>query len=157
MKTTSDQREGSGEATVPPVLLRYIAGLQAHDVTAIAATVADGVAFHAAERTLTKQQFLAFLTALYAAFPDWHYDHDPPAARADGSIAVRWRQKGTHTGTLALPGRLPMPATGKAVVIPEQFFFYGVAGEQIVSIRPDPIPGGAPGGILAQLGQTLVG
>ncbi len=149
---TSDQKEVSCGDGIPPVLLRYIAGLKAHDVATIAITVADEVAFIAAGRTLNKQQFLAFLTALYAAFPDWHYDHDAPEVRQDGSIAVKWRQGGTHTGTLALPGLTPVAPTGKTVIIPEHYFFYRVAGGRIVEIRPEPIPGGAPRGILEQIG-----
>jgi hypothetical protein len=137
---------------IPPVLSRYINGLKAHDVAAIATTVADGVAFISATRTLDKQQFLAFLTALYAAFPDWHYEHDEPEVRGDGSIAIRWRQGGTHTGVLALPASPSVAPTGKVVRIPGQFFFYKVAGRQIVEIRPQPTPGGAPGGILEQIG-----
>jgi len=45
-----------------------------------------------------------------------------------------------------------VPATGKKVTIPEQFFFYRVRGDQIVEIRPDPIAGGAPKGIFEQIG-----
>jgi hypothetical protein len=85
------------------------------------------------------------------SFPDWHYDHDAPELRAD-EIAVKWRQGGTHTGTLALEGMEPVAATGKKVSIPEQFFFYRVRDDLIVEIRPDPIPDAAPQGILEQIG-----
>jgi hypothetical protein len=86
------------------------------------------------------------------AFPDWRYDHDEPERRDDGSFTVRWRQGGTHTEALVLPGTPPLAATGKAVRIPEQFFFYKIRGGQLVEIRPEPIAGGAPWGILEQLG-----
>jgi predicted ester cyclase len=137
---------------IPPVLLRYVEGLERHDVAQIASTVSDKVGVVTPARTLAKVNFLAFLTALYRAFPDWHYDHDEPESRDDGSFAVRWRQGGTHTATLALSGKPVLHATGKKVQIPEQFFFYKVAGGQLIEIRPDPIPGGAPWGILEQLG-----
>jgi hypothetical protein len=138
---------------IPPVLLRYVAGLQAHDVAGIAETVGDDLAFVATTgRRLDKAEFLAMLAALYAAFPDWRYDHDPPEARGDGRFAIRWRQEGTHTGTLALPDRPAVAATGRTVRIPEQDFFYTITGEQVVEIRPDPIPGGAPQGIFDQIG-----
>jgi hypothetical protein len=91
------------------------------------------------------------LRALYAGFPDWHYGHDEPEWRED-VIGVKWRQGGTHTGTFALPGLAPVPATGKHVTIPEHHFFYRVRGEKIVEIRPEPVPGGAPRGILEQIG-----
>jgi hypothetical protein len=142
-------------STPPAVLERYIAGLKAHDVRRVATTVADDLAFVTPMRTLAKPQFLAFLEALYAGFPDWRYDHDPPELRADGSWSVRWRQGGTHSATLALPGFEAVPATGQRVAIPEHDFFYRIAGGQIVEIRPDPVPGGAPRGIFEQIGVTL--
>jgi SnoaL-like polyketide cyclase len=140
---------------VPPVMATYIEGLKAHDVAKIALTVADDLAFVTPTATLGKRRFLAFLTALYAGFPDWRYDHDPPEVRGDGTIAVRWRQGGTHTGPLALPGFDAVPPTGRAVEIPAHRFFYRVAGDAIVEIRPDPVPGGAPRGIFEQIGVTL--
>jgi predicted ester cyclase len=139
---------------IPAVLHTYMAGLQAHDVDTIARTVADDLAFVTSTRTLDKDQFLQMLRALYAGFPDWHYDHDEPEWREDG-IAVRWRQGGTHTSTFALPGLAPIAATGKRVTIPEHYFFYRVRGERIVEIRPEPVPGGAPRGILEQIGVEL--
>ena len=139
---------------IPAVLLTYIAGLKAHDVDAVAATVAADLTFVSPTRTLDKGQFLQMLRALYAAFPDWRYDHDEPEWHGD-VIAVRWRQGGTHTDTFALPGLDPIPATSRRVTIPAQQFFYRVRSGEIAEIRPDPIPGGAPRGILEQLGIAL--
>ena len=70
--------------------------------------------------------------------------------KADGSIAVRWRQGGKHTETLALSGFDSVPATGRMVTIPEHDFFYKVADDLIVEIRPDSVPGGAPGNWFAR-------
>jgi hypothetical protein len=134
------------------VIGRYIEGLKAHDVDRVAGTVADDLAFVTPARTMSKPQFLAFLRALYAGFPDWRYDHDPPRLLADDAIAVRWRQGGTHTETLALPGFDAVPATGRTVAISAHDFFYRVAGDLIVEIRPEPVPGGAPRGIFEQIG-----
>ena len=136
---------------IPPVLNRYINGLKAHDVDAIAATVSEDLAFVSAGRTLDKPQFLAMLRALYTAFPDWHYDHAPPEIRED-DIAVQWRQGGTHTGTFAMPGLDPVEPTGRTVTIAAQYFFYKLCGDRIVEIRPDPVPGGAPQAIFEQIG-----
>ena len=136
---------------IPAFVYSYIEGLKTHNVELIAATVADELCFVTATTTLNKQQFLAMLRALYAGFPDWHYDHDAPEVRAD-MIAVRWRQSGTHLGTLALSGMTPVAPTGIKVVIPEQYFYYKVDDLRILEICPDPIPGGAPGGILQQIG-----
>ena len=62
---------------------------------------------------------------------------------------------GTHTGTFALPGLAPVPATGREVKIAEHYFFYRVRGNRIVEIRPEPVPGGAPRGILEQIGVPV--
>ncbi len=142
---------------IPAVLLRYIDGLKRHDVAQISATVADDAAIVTPVRTLAKPQFLAFLTALYAAFPDWRYDHDAPEALTlAGSFRVRWRQGGTHAGALVLPDRAPIAATGKVVRIPEQEFFYKLVNDRLIEIRPDAIAGGAPWGILEQLSEPPV-
>ena len=141
-------------AEVPVTLRVYIEGLQARDVDKIAGSVAERLIFVAATRTLSKPQFLAMLRALYAGFPDWHYDYDG-VELSDGVYAVRWRQGGTHTGTWNLSGMDPIPPTGKTVRIPEHYFFYRVQGDQIIEIRPDPVPGGAPRGILQQIGVAL--
>lgn len=138
-------------SNVPAVLASYIAGLETHDVDRVATTVSDDMAFITPSRTLDRRQFLAMLRALYAGFPDWHYDHDDPEVRGD-TIVVRWRQGGTHTGTFTLPGLAPIAATGREVVIPAQLFFYKVQGHLLVEIRPEPLPGGAPRGILEQIG-----
>jgi hypothetical protein len=135
---------------IPQVLLTYIEGLKAHDVPKIASTVADDVRFITPADTVNRERFLNFLWALYAAFLDWTYDHDEPEMRGD-LIAVKWRQSGTHTGPLALAG-IEVAPTGKKVKIPEQFFFYRIRGELIVEIEPEPIAGGAPKGILEQIG-----
>jgi predicted ester cyclase len=135
----------------PTVLRTYIEGLKTHDVDKIGRSVADDLAFVTANRTLGKEQFLGMLRAIYAGVPDWHYDHDGPEYRQE-VIAVKFRQGGSHTGTFALPGQNPLKATGKQVNIPEHYFFYKLRDDQIVEIRPEPVPGGAPIGILEQIG-----
>jgi predicted ester cyclase len=152
----TDLGEGCTEAmtiSIPPAIWTYMEGLKKHDVDGIGETVSDDLAFVTPTKTLTKDQFLQMLRALYGGFPDWHYQNDPPELR-DDMIAVKWRQGGTHTGTFALPGIEPVPATGRWVQIPEHYFFYTVLGGRIVEIRPERVPGGAPGGILEQIGVT---
>jgi predicted ester cyclase len=139
---------------IPAVIRTYMDGLKAKDVDRVAATVADDLAVVTPQRTLDKGQFLQMLRAVYAGFPDYHYEHNAPEWQGD-LIAVRWRQGGTHSRTFALPGLAPIPATGTKVRIPEHYFFYRVRGERIIEIRPEPVPGGAPGGILKQLGVEM--
>jgi hypothetical protein len=143
-------------ASIPDVLMRYIEGLERRDIAQIAGTLAEELTVILPARTLGKPEFVAFLTAVYRAFPDWHYEHDAPEAiDTAGHYTMRWRQGGTHTEALALPGRPVFAATSKTVRIGTQQFFYRVAGDRIVEVRPDPAPGGAPWGILQQLGIEI--
>ncbi len=142
-------------ADPPPALALYMDGLQTHDLAKIAASFADEIVFITPSRTMARAEILAFLTALYRGFPDWHYDHDPPITREDGMIGVKWRQGGTHTETLEFPGFDACAATGTSVTIPEHYFYYRVSQRGLTEIRPDPVPGGAPRGIFQQIGVAL--
>lgn len=137
---------------VPTVLSEYIQGLKTHDLSLIARSIAADVKIVLPSRALTKSSFLGFLAALYSAFPDWDYQHDDPEVVGEDRIAVKWYQGGTHTDVLILPGRAAVAPTGKQIRIPEQFFFYQIVADQIIEIRPEAISGGAPWGILEQLG-----
>ena len=140
---------------IPAALTLYMDGLRSHDIEKIGASFADEIHFITPTRTMARGEILAFLGALYRGFPNWSYDHDHPVRNEDGTIGVKWRQGGTHTGTLAFPGFEPYPPTGREVVIPEHYFFYKVAEGGLLQIRPDPVPGGAPRGIFEQIGVAL--
>jgi hypothetical protein len=140
---------------IPPVLLNYVEGLKTHDIQKIANTAAEDLKFISATRILDKQQALKMLTALYTGFPDWSYDYDGIEDRGQGNYAIKWRQGGTPTATRAMPGMDPIAPTGRKVSIPEHYFYYRVAGDKLAIIFPEPIPGGAPRGILEQIGAKL--
>ena len=72
---------------LPPALATYIAGLKAHDVEMIGASLADEVQFVTPAKTMDKSMIVEFLAALYRGFPDWNYDHDKPELLEDGSFA----------------------------------------------------------------------
>jgi SnoaL-like polyketide cyclase len=141
---------------LPPVVLTYIQGLKSHDVAMIADSLAEEAKVVLATRTLSKKSFLAYLTALYAAFPDWRYQNDEAELHPDGSISIRWSQEGTHTEAWFLAGAPAVPATRRRLQIPKQFFSYKLAGGKIVEIRPEPIHGGVPEAILDQMGPTEI-
>lgn len=141
--------------TIPAVLLDYVAALKVHDVGRIANTVAEDLLFISATRIFDKPQFLEMLSALYAGFPDWKYEYDEIENRSQGNYAIRWRQGGRHTGVWAMPGMDPIPPTGREVVIPPHYFYYRVPNDRITIIFPEPLAGGAPWGILEQIGVML--
>lgn len=140
---------------IPAALKEYVAGLETHDVDKIATTVSHELLFISATRILDKSGFLAMLNALYTAFPDWHYEHEGIEDRGQGNYAIKWHQSGTHTGTWKLAGMALIAPTGKWVRIPPHYFYYRVAGNQLTIIFPEPIVGGAPRGILEQIGVSI--
>lgn len=142
-------------AQLPASLALYMEGLRTHDIGKIGDSFAEGITFVTPVKTMCREEILPFLTALYRGFPDWTYHNEPPVQCTDGSIGVKWRQGGTHTGTLAFPGFEAVPATGTKVTIPPQYFYYRVNDDGLTEIRPDPIPGGAPRGIFEQIGVEL--
>jgi hypothetical protein len=141
--------------TIPSALELYMNGLRRHDIGMIGDSFADDITFVTPVRTMERDDILAFLTALYSAFPDWHYDNDPPFESAPNTYGVTWRQGGTHRGRIEFPGFPGVDATGKTVQIPEQQFYYRVDESGLHEIRPDPSPGGAPRGIFEQIGVEL--
>lgn len=140
---------------IPQVLLDYVEGLKAHDVGRVAGTVAEDLLFISATRILDKPQFLAMLAALYAGFPDWRYEYDEIEDRGQGNYAIKWRQGGTHVGVWAMPGMGAIAPTGRKVSIPSHYFYYRIAGGALTIIFPEPIQGGAPHGILEQIGARV--
>ncbi len=142
-------------ASTPQILVDYVSALVGHDLTKIAATLSDDLMFVSTTRILDKQQFVAMLNALYAGFPDWDHGYDEIEDRGEGHYAIKWHQSGTHTGAWIMPGMQPIAPTGKRVEIPPQTFFYRVADNKLVLIFPEPIVGGAPRGILEQIGVKV--
>jgi predicted ester cyclase len=63
-------------------------------------------------RTLTREQFKAFVRGLRAGIPDLHYTVED-AAQVDDKVWLRVRARGTDSGT----GQFGHPPTGKAVSI----------------------------------------
>lgn len=140
---------------IPPVLLTYVDGLRTHDIAKIAGTMAPELKFISATRVLDKEPALKMLTALYTGFPDWNYKYREVEDRGQGNYAIKWDQGGTHTGTWVMPGMDPIAPTGKTVRIPEHYFYYRVANDKLTIIFPEPFNGGAPRGILEQIGVEL--
>ena len=139
----------------PKALTDYVAGLAAHDIEKIASTLADELLFISATRILDKSEFLGMLGTMYTAFPDWHYAHDGIEDRGQNNYAIMWRQGGTHTGTWNLPGMDPIEPTGKSVTIPPHYFYYRLVDDRLTIIFPEPVMGGAPRGILEQIGVKI--
>ena len=142
---------------IPPALATYIEGLRTHDIALIGSSFSPDTVFITPAKTMGHDEILEFLAALYRGFPDWSYAYDDADLdfREDGLIGVKWRQGGTHTEKLEFPGFPGVEATGRAVKIPEHYFYYRVQDGALTEIRPVPVPGGAPRGIFEQIGVEL--
>ena len=83
---------------LPSALVTYIAGLKAHEVEMIGASLAGEVQFVTPAKKMDKPVILEFLAALYRGFPDWNYDHDEPELLEDGflcrALAAGWHTHG---------------------------------------------------------------
>jgi predicted ester cyclase len=140
---------------LPKALTDYVAGLESHDVEKIASTLSDDLMFISATRVMNKSEALLMLGALYTAFPDWRYEYDEIENRGQNNFAIKWRQGGTHNGFWNLPGMDGIAPTGKQVRISPHYFYYRVANERLSIIFPEPVVGGAPRGILEQIGVNV--
>jgi predicted ester cyclase len=142
--------------TVIEVMERYLAALAAHDVDQVETLTTDDLRFVTEEGDLRRSAYLETLRALFAAFPDWRFDHGRLRVGWDHA-SVELRMEGTHTGTLVLPvpGVEPIPATGRAVVLPAQDYTFLISQGCIVRIEPMRVVGGGIPGLLDQIGSDL--
>jgi predicted ester cyclase len=94
-----------------------------------------------------RQEFIAAQQQWAAGAPDWHIALEN--IRADGNtVQATSHITGTHSGTLALFGQPPLPATGRHFETSDATTAT-LRGDQIVSLTVIP---GSPG-ILEQLGM----
>lgn len=141
------------ESPAEEVVRTYFRALEEHDVGKVAGLLSDDFAFVNSVEPMDRDDFLRFMQALLAGFPDYRFNHSD--SRVNGNVVtVKLRMTGTHTRTLALPmpGLKPVPATGKKVVLPEQSFAYTVRNGRITTITPEPIPHAGIIGLLEQIG-----
>ena len=133
---------------------RYTDAINAHDADALAALYAEGAGLQEpAGEFLGREAVIQYWQRFFEAFPDLNGRDVFKAENGDTAIN-EWTFSGTNSGPMETPEGT-IPATGKRVTIPEHYFFYRVCGEKIVEIRPEPVPGGAPRGILEQIGVEL--
>ena len=140
---------------VSAVMERHLAALSEHDLAQLDAQTTDDLRFFTPLGELSKPEYLELMRGLFAAFPDWRFEH--------GRLRVGWdhatvelRMEGTHTGTLELPipGFVPAAPTGKAVVLPAQDYHYTISQDRIVRVEPASVPGGGLPGLLEQIGVS---
>jgi predicted ester cyclase len=109
----------------------------------------DFVFAGATPQPMGKQAFIAAQQAWAAGVPDWHVALENLRVEGD-TVLVNTRITGTHTGTLSLPGRPSVPATGRHFETHDTSSAT-LRGDQLASFTITP---GSPG-ILEQLGVPM--
>jgi predicted ester cyclase len=128
---------------------------EANDEQTLSSLVADDfVMTGPTPQPLGKAEFIGFMHTLLAALPDFAFNVS--RFEENGETIVTYTHiTGTHSGTLALPGMPPVPATGKKVVIPEEVHTYTIRDGKLHSLVTDARPDAGVMGLLSQLGVLL--
>src|SRR5579872_975070 len=128
---------------------------EANDADTLSSLVAeDFVMTGPTPQPLDKAAFIGFMHILLAAFPDFAFNVSSFEENGDTVIAYS-HITGTHSGTLALPGFPPIPATGQKVALPQEVQAYTVKNGKLQSLNTDARPDAGIPGILSQLGVSL--
>lgn len=128
---------------------------EANDADALTPMVAEDFTMTGpTPQPLGKAEFIGFMHILLAALPDFAFNVSRFEENGDTVVAYS-HIKGTHKGTLALPGLPPIPATGKKVALPEEVQTYTVRNGKLQSLVTDARPDAGVAGLLSQLGVPL--
>jgi steroid delta-isomerase-like uncharacterized protein len=124
----------------------YFSAWIARDADAILATLADDGTYAdpSTGGPISGEAFRAYVTALWAAFPDLTFDI---ASHADDGASAQWIMRGTNTG--AFRG---LPPTGKAVTVRGADFFTFAPDGRIATVT-GYFDGGA---VPRQLGLDII-
>lgn len=124
---------------------------EAGDVATLSGMVADDFQFlGVTPQPLGKQEFLGFIQALHAAFPDFKFN-ETSASESGDTATIKHKISGTHTGTFNVPGMPPIPASGKKFQLPEETSVFTFAGGKATKYLAQPAPDGGLPGILKQI------
>lgn len=109
-----------------------------------------------APEPLSKTDFLNVHRALFSGIPDFKFHHK--IFKEEGNrIGVKVRITGTHNKEMRapMPDLKNIPATGKAIKMPEEEVYLTAKEGKITRIELKQTPGGGLTGLLKQIGVTL--
>lgn len=139
------------------VVKTFITALQAGEMEEAARFMANDFV----ERGWTPQPldgpaFLAMMSALRNAFPDFSFHLSKPRERGD-EVEAFISIAGTHTRDLALPefGLPLIPYSGVAIQLPQTEATFRVKEDAIAEMRVESLPGGGLNGLLQQIDTEL--
>jgi predicted ester cyclase len=103
-----------------------------------------------------KNEFINVHRALFSGIPDFNFHHK--IIKENGNrLGVKVQITGTHTKemTAPIPGLKNIPATWKAIKMPEEECDITVTDDKITRLEIRQVPGGGIAGLLNQIGVKL--
>ena len=137
--------------TARETFLTYSQALDRGDFAAMTSLVDDDFRLEGAGLDgIGKSEFLAAMKAQMEAFPDYSENPTDVEERGDRVYFVA-HVTGTQRGTLALPGMMPVAATGRTIHLPPEPAWVQLRDGKLLVYHVETVAGGGIEGILAQL------
>jgi predicted ester cyclase len=139
------------------VVKTFITALQAGEMEEAARFMTDDFVERGwTQQPLDGQTFLAMMSALRNALPDFSFHLSMPRERGK-EVEALLAVAGTHTRDLALPefGLPLIPYAGVAIQLPQQQATFRVKEDAIAEMRVEALPGGGLNGLLQQIDTEL--
>ncbi|HEY6542625.1 MAG TPA: nuclear transport factor 2 family protein [Ktedonobacteraceae bacterium] len=139
------------------VVKTFITALQAGEMEEAARFMADDFVERGwTPQPLDGQTFLAMMSALHNALPDFSYHLSEPSERGE-EVEALISVAGTHTRDLALPefGLPLIPYSGVAIQLPQVHATFRVKEDAIAEMLVEALPGGGLSGLLQQIDAEL--
>jgi hypothetical protein len=147
------ENRSAPEMSATDIVRGFIGALESKDFDSAAEYLAERFTFASdAVRPLGKWEFIGLERALLSAFTAYTHNLTGLRQEQDGVVRANIRITGIHTGTIPVPGRPPVVATGRAIALPEQSAEYVVEDGMIVALRLETVEDGGIDGLLRQLG-----
>lgn len=139
------------------VVKTFITALQAGEMEEAAQYMTDDFVERGwTPQPLDEQTFLAMMSALRNALPDFSYHLSEMSERGE-EVEAFISITGSHTRDLALPefGLPLIPYSGVAIQLPQTRATFRVKGDAIAEMLVESLPGGGLNGILQQIDTEL--
>lgn len=139
------------------VVIAFMTAIEAENYSTAESLISDKMeVYGVSPLPLGKKEYLGVHRALSSGLPDFKFNYK--VTKEEGNtVYVTVHLTGTHTREMQapVPGMNNIPATGKSVNMPEEPSKVTVAGDQVVRIDLQPVPGGGVPGLLKQIGVDL--
>lgn len=139
------------------VVKTFITALQAGEMEEAARYMTDDFVEQGwTPQPLDGQAFLAMMSAIHNALPDFSYHLSETREGGEG-VEAFIAGEGSHTRNLALPefGLPLIPYSGTTIRLPQTQALFRVKGDAIAEMLVESIPGGGLNGLLQQIGTEL--